>query len=183
VNVWAQVLITVFGVVVAVSATEWAARVRDRRRGIEEATLELALIVPYVTVPISAVWEGERPDTRLGSEWARQRDRVTGLLAKIRANAKWPLRRARGMRAEVEDLAVRILVAETAWLQTRTLIPADDIHEIAGDLLMGQVFPRMRPLDETIVWYRKHGYASGRPPTPEPDGPIRRLRGWWRRRR
>jgi hypothetical protein len=184
VDVWAQAGITVLGVATAVSATEWAVRARDRRRRIEEAILELVLLVPYVTVPISAVWQGERPDTSVGSEWAGQRDRVSGLLAQIRVNATSLLRRARMIRAEVDDLTARMAAADLGWLQKRKVIPADEIFELVGDLLTAQVFPRTLPLDETIHWYEQHGFASGRPPTTAPEGgPLRRLRGRWRRHR
>jgi hypothetical protein len=41
-----QALIALAAALIAVSATEWAVRVRERRRIIEGATLELVMLVP-----------------------------------------------------------------------------------------------------------------------------------------
>jgi len=175
-DTWTQAGITVLGAVTAVSATEWCVRARERRRCVEQATLELALLIPYVTVAISDVWQGLRPETGVGSEWAKQRDRVSGLLTQVRVNARWPLRRSRLIRAEVDDLAARIAAADIAWNAERRLIPGNELYELVPDLVSARVFPGTRPLDEAFKWYREHGFGSGRPPDPQ-----HKVSGWRQR--
>jgi hypothetical protein len=161
---WTQAGITVLGVVTAVSATEWCVRVRERRHRLEEATLDLAILLPYVTSAIWEGWAGPRPDTGVGSEWSSQLDRVSGLLNLLRVSARWPLGRARTLRAEVDDLTARLTVAEIAWFRYRTPLTEHELDSLTTALIFRNVFPRARPMDETIAWYRERGLTAGRPP-------------------
>src|SRR4051794_34471099 len=57
-------------VLVGVVTAEWLTRMRERRARIQEAVQRLAMVLPHVTSPISAVWiEGTRPSTTIGSQW------------------------------------------------------------------------------------------------------------------
>jgi hypothetical protein len=130
-----QALIALAAALFAVSATEWSVRVRERRRTIEAATLELVLLVPALIVPISERWGGRLPATGLGSEWDQLRERVLAHLVEIRVRAYWPLRRAPAIRREVEDLAARIAAATLDWMTSKKRVRAYDAPRDCGHRL------------------------------------------------
>jgi hypothetical protein len=155
-----QALIALAAAVLAAAATEWCVRVRERRRKVEEATLELVFLVPALIVPISELWPGTRPDTGVGSEWDQRRERIDSLLVDARVHSYWPLRRHRAIRKEVEDLAARVTAANFDWNQERKPVPAGATSEISGADLMSAVFGGKPYLDESIKYYREHGYGK-----------------------
>jgi hypothetical protein len=154
-----QALIALAAALVAVSATEWSVRIRDRRRKIEEATLQVVFLVPALIVPISERWTDPPPDTGTGSDWDQRRERVDALLIEARVRSYWPLRRWREIRREVEDLAARVTAAHFDWAASKKRVRAEDTLEITGAKLMGAVFGQRPYIDEAIKFYRSYGYG------------------------
>lgn len=129
---------------------------------IEGATLELVTLVPHVTAPISELWDGARAPTTLGSEWSQRNERIGSLLTEARARTRWPLRRHRAIRREVEDLYARLAAATLEWMLKKKVIRRDEYPELSVEHLMAAVFGDRPYLDEAINFYRENGYK--RPP-------------------
>lgn len=154
-----RALVVLAAALIAVSGTEWTVRVRERRRVIEGATLELGMLVPHVIAPISELWkEADRPETGIGSEWYQHQERAESLLTEARARTRWPLRRHREIRREVEDLYARVAAAQIEWVLNRKLVAREEFPEISVAHLVAAVFGEKPYLDEAINFYRKNGY-------------------------
>jgi len=82
----------------------------------------------------------------------------------VRVRARWPLRNAAAIRAEAEDLAVRLAAAQIRWMQKRSPIRSGEEHEISGAGLYAAVFKGAKTLDDALSFYEKHGFGVGRPP-------------------
>jgi hypothetical protein len=183
-SVVAQGLITVAGVTLGILLTEVVIRARDRRRAIERNTIQLTILVPQLTIVIATTWDesfARRPDTSLGSEWSRLRDRTNEMLSQVRSDARWPLRRAQQIRAEAEDLIARLAVATFNWMGRGQLISDDELEFILPDLLMKEVFPDVRVVDDAVEFYRENGQKERFAKPPKVSlikRYVKRLRSW-----
>ncbi len=106
----------------------------------------------------SEVWDGARPPTTLGSEWSQRNERIGSLLTEARARTRWPLRRHRAIRSEVEDLYARLAPATLEWMLKKKLIRRDEYARISVEHLMAALFGEKPYLDEAINFYRENGY-------------------------
>lgn len=64
-------------VVLGVVLAEWLQRVRNRNDEVRRATLELAMLMPFVVWPLLDTESGRNADTSVGSRWSDQREHIT----------------------------------------------------------------------------------------------------------
>jgi hypothetical protein len=115
--------VVLLGVVLA----EALVRSRERRRRLEEAAwnLRTPLQGGLLTGNVSHLSQAE-----LSARYSAFTDR----LGQIRAEAKWPLRNAKQIRDEVDEITVRLMVAIGRWGVGRTGPPR--LGPILGDKLL-----------------------------------------------
>jgi hypothetical protein len=164
IRIWSDpmpgIIIALVTAVAVVVLTEWVVRVRERRRIIENATLELCEVLPHVVVAISDGWSGEPPDSP-GSEWGKQRERLLFALTRIRAYTKWPIWRAGKIRAEADRLLAIMTVAELN--RHRTILSRDEMWSIMDHRMFSLVFGKRPLLDKAVKHYEQCGLDSAPP--------------------
>jgi hypothetical protein len=151
-----QGLISGAVVVLGVVTAEWLQRARDRRRTIENATIELTTIVPRVVEVISETHVGDR-ETGFGSKWAEDCSRTIALVSEVRYAARWPLRRAEEIRRADDDLLARVVGAQWNYFLKNRLLTFDEGQEITGAALTAAVFGEQEPVNDRMDHYRDHG--------------------------
>jgi hypothetical protein len=132
-------------VLIGVVLTEALVRSRERRRRLEEAMWNLqgglhgGLLTGHV---------GHMSGTELSARYAA----FTDQLGRIRADARWPMRNAQEIVAEVDAITVRLMVAMGRWGTKKVGPPR--LGPILGDRLAGLVFGKRESarqhLDEAL---------------------------------
>jgi hypothetical protein len=125
--------VVVVGVVATAAFTRW----RDVRRRLEDATWSLlARATRLVPGPAATLSEREI------------RDYFDSFLADtscVRTYARWPIRKATAIRAEINDIQIRFTVAVGKWDLHGEPMP--DLRELIGGTLFPLVFPHTSDAD------------------------------------
>jgi hypothetical protein len=159
-------LIGALAVLIGVLVTEWMIRLRNRQARVVEAAAELQLLLPHVTLPISQLWIGDRPDTSYGSEWARRRDQVNRLALRIERDARWPVRNADEIRESAVDTLARVWAMTDLWHGSQSLATPDQHRAVwAGQPSRKMTKQRQPPLDHRMQSYREQ-FRKERAETP-----------------
>lgn len=153
-------VIAVVSAVVVSLLVEWLVRVRDRRRVIEDATLELVMVLPHVVSALSERRSSEHIDTSLGSEWGKQREQLLLALSRIRGYTKWPIWRYRKIRAEADRVLAQMTVAELN--RHHTTLSRDEMEVLMSGEMFSLVFGNRPLLDEAIRNYQQFGFGNVR---------------------
>ena len=150
-------VVVVTGVVLA----EAAIGLRERRRVVEKAALEIANLVPHV---VSAMWDGwakDDPFSLSPREWQERNERVTHLTAEIQIRARWPIRNAREVRRHVHRLTVRLAAADLRWLSSGKTLTSEDrdhmsvvVADVNRAIFRSRIGP---PLDREVEHHLVHG--------------------------
>jgi hypothetical protein len=156
-------LITALAVVVGVAFAEWLARLRQRRDTIEQAAVQVAILVPHVTAQLAENWNNER-DLGVGGSWWAYREQLVVRLQEVRTAARWPMRNHKQIRTEVDDLTARTAAAEFRLMLDKRELTGAERGEIMPHDLMRAIFPHLEVLDAEIAFYRAHGFTADRPP-------------------
>ena len=87
-------------------------------------------------------------------------ERLTTLLATIRANARWPMRRWREIRFHTDDTIARLVAVDLRSFDGKQLgaIEIYDIGEI--EKITAAVFGKRQVLDDAVTFYRENGFAK-----------------------
>ena len=149
-------------VVVGVLLAELMARLRDRRASLEEDVRRLEMAVPYVVTGLAEL--SSPMDTSLGSVWQRNHEDVMNAVARIERAARWPIRRAKKIRAEARRLLSQVGGAYlAASIDGRRLAPHELSHFRTMEL--AELVNGRRPSSADLTdHYRRNGPAA-RPPT------------------
>lgn len=126
----------------------------ERRRLLEETVMELAMLLPRVTVVLCETFDDERAevDMGIGSVWDMQRERAEMLLASIRSRSGVG---RPGVLEATDDLAARLAAAILDFEIRRQTIPHEEILEYSTNRLHAAVFPHVKPLGERINEYSR----------------------------
>jgi hypothetical protein len=119
-------------VLIGVVLTEALVRSRERRRRLEEAAWSLQTVAHgggLLTGNVSHMSMAE-----LSARYAALVDQ----LGRIRADAKWPIRNAQQIVAEVDAITIRLMVAVAKWGAEKAGPPR--LGPILGERLAGLVF-------------------------------------------
>jgi hypothetical protein len=112
-----------------------------------EALAELSMLLPHMTLPISRMWIGDRPDTSYDSEWARRRDQVTRLGLRIERDARRPMRRARMIERSAFDTLARVTAMTNLWHGSESQVTAVESGSDHPDVGRGNLLGRTDRLD------------------------------------
>ncbi len=144
--------VVVVGAVITAAFTRW----RDVRRRLEDATWSLlARATRLVPGPSATLSEREIRDYF---------DSFLADTSRVRTYARWPIRNATAIRAEINDIQIRFTVAVGKWELHGESMP--DLRALIGGTLFPLVFPQTsdaeygKRLDAALV-------ASGLPTTQE----------------
>lgn len=114
------------------------------------------MLLPKVLVGIADPQEGyESVDTSMGSEWDAQRERVLILHNTARVMARWPMRRAKKIRAAAEQSAAQFAAAELDFRLKDQRLRTTDLMDFLGADLHVAVFGARGDLDKAIESHRR----------------------------
>lgn len=132
-------------VLLGVVFAEALVRNRERRRRLEEAVWNLR-------TPLQGGLLTGHVDHLSQAELSARYSTFADQLGRIRAEAKWPMRNAKQIRDEVDEITVRLMVAMAKWGANRAGPPR--LGPILGDKLLRLVLDAQRSaghrLDEAL---------------------------------
>jgi hypothetical protein len=139
---------------VGVVASEWLQRARNRRAAFEADPLALARLLPHVTMPASALWNGPRPkaeDPTWFQNYSSAHDKLLLLYQQCRGffGAKAAL-------AELRQLIAHFNVLLDAFIATGRVVAEDEIPDLRADKVLRAAIkqPKGGYVDELESAYR-----------------------------
>lgn len=159
-------------VLVGIVLSEWLTRLRGRRFRLEDVLSELGMLTAHVVAGVSEHRQSTgEPVPAPG--WRDKAERCRYLCVEARRLPRWPMRRARQIRREAEDLAARLAAVELNFDLEGRLVRLGEVYELTTLDLAHAAFRSQRTLDDRIAYYRTEGFeARYRGPM---TTPLRRL--------
>ena len=151
----------VLGGVIALSGvllTEWLTRLRDRSDTIRANTKALAFAVPIFTAFYSSHPGTPKPDDDYFGPFWTHREKVFSMLNQLRFLPRWPMRNAKAIRENAEQLLTMLTAVELRYGRDTPLEEGEQLAISAHDNLHSLVFGAVPPPDEELDRYLREGF-------------------------
>lgn len=154
---------TLVGIVIGVAATfiveGWLVRSWDRTMRMAELLEELVAVHGQYLVRISLM---STPGPS-GQDFINLQARTFTTLSLMRMLARWPLRRWRKVRSEVERLLAKTSAAQLQSQRGKQLTLKDITEGFPIDPLRQALHGKVETLDSEVRFYMEHGFLDGDP--------------------